>query len=84
MIHGKCHCGEITFTAEEVSMKAGLICHCTTCRTMTSSFSYNLQASAQSIKINHGQPKVYEDKSSDSGKPVYRNFCGDCGTALFR
>ncbi|KAE9965025.1 hypothetical protein EG328_009013 [Venturia inaequalis] len=30
----------------------------------------------------HGTPKVYVDKDTSSGKPVHRNFCGDCGCAI--
>lgn len=29
--------------------------------------------------IVSGNPKVYEDKDTDSGTPVNRWFCGDCG-----
>ncbi|KAF8862643.1 hypothetical protein BDZ45DRAFT_181033 [Acephala macrosclerotiorum] len=29
-----------------------------------------------------GMPKIYKDQDALSGKPVHRNFCGDCGCAI--
>ncbi|QDS75831.1 hypothetical protein FKW77_001133 [Venturia effusa] len=57
-------------------------CHCQSCRVSSGGlFSVNLPVPTKDLTIN-GTPKVYVDKDTTSGKPVYRNFCGDCGCAI--
>ena len=35
-----------------------------------------------SVSVTEGKPKVYQE-TGDSGKAVYRRFCGDCGSPLW-
>ncbi|EKC97691.1 hypothetical protein A1Q2_08003 [Trichosporon asahii var. asahii CBS 8904] len=39
--------------------------------------------SPDDVKVTKGTPKVYQDNSTRSGKPMARSFCGDCGTPLW-
>lgn len=41
------------------------------------------QVQLDALNVKEGSPKVYEDNTAKSGKTVHRNFCGDCGTALW-
>ena len=46
----------------------------------------NKQSShAKGFTITTGHPllKTYSSPSTDSGTPLTRNFCGDCGSSLF-
>lgn len=45
--------------------------------------SLNLKTSPDEVTVTKGTPKVYNDASTRSGKPMARSFCGDCGTPLW-
>jgi hypothetical protein len=47
-----------------------------------SRFSVNLPIPRDEITIT-GTPKVFLDNDTSSGKPVHRNFCGECGWCVF-
>jgi len=84
MVKGSCYCGAIEYEADlGDAAPDGILCHCMTCVKLHSISSYNIQSSQDKIKVTKGTPKVYDDKSADVGKTVHRNFCGDCGSALW-
>ncbi len=57
------------------------ICHCTHCQRQSGSvFSFNLLISEADYEQS-GETMVYMDKG-DSGQPVYRHFCGRCGSPI--
>ncbi|OMP85316.1 hypothetical protein BK809_0003986 [Diplodia seriata] len=37
----------------------------------------------QQFTLTHGTPKTYRDADTDSGTPVFRHFCGDCGSPVY-
>ncbi|KAK8155897.1 hypothetical protein IWX90DRAFT_418326 [Phyllosticta citrichinensis] len=37
----------------------------------------------QHFSLISGAPKIYRDGATDSGTPLYRHFCSDCGSGLF-
>ncbi|MGD8810321.1 MAG: GFA family protein [Gammaproteobacteria bacterium] len=81
-VHGKCHCGAITLTAE-VDPKKALLCHCTDCQVLSgSAYRTLVPARADGFKILSGKPKSYV-KTADSGAKRAQVFCPDCGTALY-
>jgi len=84
MIKGSCLCGAIAYEVDMPEEKAleGTGCYCESCRKTSSASSFQIQGEADKIKVTKGSPKVYEDVGN-SGKPVHRNFCGDCGTPLW-
>jgi len=78
---GQCLCGRITYTVEADPLLTG-VCHCKNCqRQAGSAFSILIAVPKSTVTVT-GTPKEYVD-TADSGKPVYRRFCGDCGSPLF-
>jgi hypothetical protein len=60
------------------------ICHCLDCRKIHgTTYSTNLGVSEGSFRLEQGTPKTYS-KVADSGNTVTSNFCGDCGTTVWR
>jgi hypothetical protein len=84
-ISGSCLCGSITVTitdSELFSKPRGHLCHCSNCRKVAGSFvSSNLLIEEDKVKIEDrdGTLKVYEDRATGSGNPVYRFFCSKDG-----
>ena len=82
-IHGRCHCGYITFEGEADPAKAG-VCHCTDCQTGTgSAFRVNIPVPGKSFKMLTGEPTIYVKTTADSGNPRAQAFCPTCGTPIY-
>lgn len=80
-IHGHCHCGNISFTAEADPSKV-IACHCTDCQTMSGGpFRAVVPVPAKDFSVT-GSPKVYI-KTAQSGNRRAQAFCGECGTPLY-
>jgi len=79
---GSCNCGRITVSVPKTVFPENCsICHCRNCRTSSGSlFSVNLQIPLSELTIS-GNPRVFEE-TADSGFPLARNFCGDCGSPI--
>jgi hypothetical protein len=80
-LSGSCLCGSITVTIHDnelFSKPRGHLCHCANCRKVSGSVvSANLIMEEDKVDINDrdGTLKIYEDKATNSGNPVYRYFC---------
>ena len=77
---GGCLCGAVRYelTVEPAMMA---VCHCTHCQRQSgSAFSCSLVVKPADY-TQQGETKVFQDKG-DSGKGVYRHFCGHCGSAI--
>lgn len=80
-LSGSCLCGSITVTINDNELftkPRGHLCHCANCRKVSGSVvSANLimEEEKVDIKDRDGTLKVYEDKATNSGNPVYRYFC---------
>jgi len=80
-IHGRCHCGSISFTGEVDPAKV-FACHCADCQTLSGApFRAVVQVPADHFSLT-GNPKVYI-KTAQSGNRRAQGFCGDCGTPLY-
>jgi hypothetical protein len=80
-IHGKCHCGAITYEAE-IDPAIARLCHCTDCQVFSGApYRAHVQPLPGTLKMS-GTPKVYI-KTGDSGRQRAQGFCGECGTALY-
>ncbi len=80
---GGCLCGAIRYEIEGEPVRVG-ICHCDDCRkTGGASFTTNAFFSTENIKVVQGTPKSH-DHQTDAGFTLTKEFCGDCGTPLFR
>lgn len=78
---GGCNCRQIRyeFTGEPQAVVA---CHCLNCqREGGGAFSVNLLLTNEQFTL-HGEPKIYADGDTESGAPVYRHFCGNCGSPI--
>lgn len=81
-IEGGCLCGAVQYSAAAEPVMTA-VCHCTHCQKQSGgAFSVNLGLPKESFQFTAGQPRVFQDKGS-SGLPVYRHFCGDCGSPIF-
>jgi len=80
-LQGGCMCGDITYDcAEEPAVTA--VCHCLDCQKQTgTAFSVIIGISSDSLVVE-GTPNVYETMGQ-SGQPVERHFCGNCGSPLY-
>lgn len=82
MIEGGCNCGAIRY---RIDGKPAVVaqCHCRNCQRQSgSAFSVNLLIKADSV-TSTGSLTTYEDRDTFSGSPVYRRFCGICGSPVF-
>lgn len=80
-VHGRCHCGRITYTAE-VDPERVSVCHCTDCQMLTgSAYRVSVPAPRESFSLS-GHPKTYV-KTADSGTKRVHSFCPDCGTPVY-
>ena len=81
-IHGSCLCGAIQFTVGQpvTELRA---CHCKHCQKASGAGgSVNAVVPASAFKLTKGTPKRYAAKA-DSGRTLFRYFCGDCGSPLY-
>jgi len=77
---GGCLCGAVRYecNAEPLGMA---VCHCTHCQKVSgSAFSVNMVVPAPSVTWQ-GQSASYAD-TGESGKPLSRKFCRNCGSSL--
>ena len=81
-ISGRCLCGAIKYNCAAPAVMTAL-CHCTNCQKQSgSAFSINVGIPKGALQITLGQTTIYEDRG-ESGMPVYRHFCANCGSPLF-
>ena len=82
MIEGGCNCGAIRY---QIDAKPVVVaqCHCRNCQRQSgSAFSVNLLVPAAGVTTT-GDLTTYVDHDTASGNPVYRRFCGSCGSPIF-
>ena len=80
-ISGGCLCGSVRYSTEaEPAMVA--VCHCIDCQKQSGSpFSVNVLVPSAEIAWDGETRSQYVIKG-DSGEPVMRNFCRNCGSPL--
>jgi hypothetical protein len=79
-ITGGCLCGRVRYTVTGEPAFSGL-CHCRNCQRYTgSAFEALIAFPAASISVQ-GELKTYDD-TGDSGQPVHRRFCPNCGSGV--
>lgn len=78
---GGCLCGAVRYVLHG-DPGAVVLCHCAHCRRHSGSmFSVNVVVPQACFELR-GEPRRYRD-SGDSGRSVWRCFCGECGGPLF-
>jgi hypothetical protein len=79
---GSCLCGAIRYTVN-VPVTELRACHCTHCQKSSgASGTVNALIPSSAFKLTQGTPKRYDAKA-DSGRTLYRFFCGDCGSPIY-
>jgi hypothetical protein len=79
---GSCLCGAIRYTVN-VPVTELRACHCTHCQKSSgASGTVNAIIPSSAFKLTQGTPKRYDAKA-DSGRTLYRYFCGDCGSPMY-
>lgn len=82
ILTGGCLCGAVRYGYEGEVGAAGY-CHCADCRRVSgSAFGVSVRVAAEGFRIISGAPKSFT-KAGDSGRPVTRCFCADCGSPLY-
>lgn len=79
---GGCLCGAVRY-AVSAPLSALRACHCTHCQKSSGAgASINAVVAGSAFTITRGTPKRYTDKA-DSGRTLFRYFCGECGSPLY-
>ncbi len=79
-ITGGCLCGRVRYTATGEPAFNG-VCHCRNCQRYTgTAFEAVVVYPGDAVAIQ-GELKSYQD-TGDSGKPVFRRFCPNCGSGI--
>jgi hypothetical protein len=79
-ITGGCLCGRVRYTVTGEPAFSGF-CHCRNCQRYTgSAFETLIAFPAASVSVQ-GELKTYDD-TGDSGQPVHRRFCPNCGSGV--
>jgi hypothetical protein len=79
---GGCLCGAIRYEirAPIAELRA---CHCTHCQKASGAAgSINAVVPSAAFKFLKGTPKRYASRA-DSGRTLYRFFCGECGSPIY-
>jgi len=80
-LNGSCLCGSIRYSCDAEPVLTA-ICHCPNCQKQTgTSFSLLVAVPKGSLKIEGQTLKTFDDVG-ESGLPVRRRFCGNCGSPI--
>lgn len=78
---GGCLCGAVRYETASPPLAMGC-CHCRSCQQATgSAYMPWMLMKADDVNVT-GDYKEYESLG-DSGQPVYRAFCSNCGSRVF-
>ncbi|HWI29170.1 MAG TPA: GFA family protein [Stellaceae bacterium] len=79
-IEGGCLCGQARYHADVEPAFVG-VCHCTDCQRYSgSAFATVVALPAPALTVT-GRLKTFT-KEGDSGKPMHRRFCPECGSGV--
>ncbi len=80
-ITGSCLCGNIKYsTSAEPAFMAN--CHCKSCKKTSGSMFSAIIGIPEPLNVAGETLGSYSDVG-DSGQPIHRHFCTNCGTLLF-
>ncbi|MEL7188330.1 MAG: GFA family protein [Pseudomonadota bacterium] len=78
---GGCLCGQVRYTFSGDPLVC-VTCHCTNCQKQAGTALSVIVGVAETALEIEGEVKTYND-TGDSGSPVYRQFCPECGSPVF-
>ena len=77
---GRCMCGGVRYSFPGAPLLTA-VCHCRQCQRQSgSAFSIVAAVPKQGFELS-GETKIFMD-TGDSGRPVERHFCPDCGSPI--
>lgn len=79
-IAGGCLCGKVRYSADAEPAFVG-VCHCKNCQKGIGSAFATVVALPKAALSVEGNLKTFNDRG-DSGKPLYRRFCPECGASV--
>ncbi len=80
-IVGGCLCGGVRYASDAEPVLTAL-CHCTNCQKQTSSaFSVVVAIPKGTLRLEGRELAAFNDQG-DTGQPVTRRFCPDCGSPI--
>ena len=80
-IVGGCLCGNVRYSSDAEPVMTA-VCHCSHCQAQTSSaFSIIVAVPRGSLRIE-GEPLAAYETQGESGQPITRKFCPNCGSAV--
>ncbi|KAK1069248.1 hypothetical protein LTR74_005056 [Friedmanniomyces endolithicus] len=85
---GACLCGKIKYLLQGKASTPihNTVCHCLSCQRITGSALLAASiVSKEGFSITQGEDALesHDDTKTDSGQPLARKFCGECGSRLF-
>jgi hypothetical protein len=79
-MQGGCLCGKVRYTIAGDPAFAG-VCHCKNCQKESgAAFAVVIGMPKAALNVT-GTMKTYNDRG-DSGQPVFRKFCPECGSPI--
>jgi hypothetical protein len=82
ILTGSCLCGAIRYSLSAPITELR-VCHCTHCQKASGTgASVNAPLPTSAFKLTQGRLKRHTGKA-DSGRTLYRFFCGDCGSPIY-
>jgi len=81
-LKGGCLCGAVRYEWRGAGTSASY-CHCPDCKKATGGpYTVGVGVEAAGLTLRSGKTKAYT-KIADSGNPITREFCPECGSPLF-
>ena len=81
-LKGGCLCGAVRYEWRGTGASASY-CHCSDCQKATGGpYTVGVGVAAAGLTLRSGKTKAYTT-IADSGNPITREFCPECGSPLF-
>ncbi|KAE8358396.1 Mss4-like protein, partial [Aspergillus caelatus] len=79
---GSCLCGKVKYAYDAEPLKKA-VCHCLTCRKLSSGSSTNILIPGSHFRLTSGSPQTYS-MTHESGMNLTTHFCENCGVFLYK
>ncbi|CAI7598658.1 unnamed protein product [Penicillium pancosmium] len=82
---GSCNCASVSIALPEQPPNS-ILCHCDNCKKAGGgAFSVNYFISEDDMTVEDASNtlKIYYDSNTATGNVIQRNFCSNCGSAIF-
>jgi hypothetical protein len=81
-LDGHCLCGQVVYKCDSEPVITA-ICHCTECQRQTgTAYSIVVGVERSDLEIGGDSLRSFQTVGTDTGLPVARQFCGNCGSPI--